>query len=221
MVAASGIADMARIRTIKPNFFTSEDIVALSPMARLLYIALWCEADREGRLVWKPKTFKLRYFPSDRCDIDALARELHASRLVILYGDGLAFIPSFLKHQHINPRESASCLPEPDASALVDDASAREAHAQGGREGKGREGKEGASGRKKPLPENFTISESVKAWAAEKGHSRLPEHLEAFKVKARAKGYTYVDWDSAFMEAVRNDWAKLPAAQNNGQRKRL
>ena len=45
---------MARIRTIKPEFFTSEDIVALSPLARLLFIALWCEADREGRLVWKP-----------------------------------------------------------------------------------------------------------------------------------------------------------------------
>ena len=40
--------DVARIRTIKPDFFTSEDIVVLTPWARLLYIALWCEADREG-----------------------------------------------------------------------------------------------------------------------------------------------------------------------------
>ena len=43
---------MARIRTIKPEFFTSDDICALSPLARLLYVGLWCEADREGRLVW-------------------------------------------------------------------------------------------------------------------------------------------------------------------------
>ena len=42
---------MARIRTIKPEFFTSDDICALSPRARLLYVGLWCEADREGRLV--------------------------------------------------------------------------------------------------------------------------------------------------------------------------
>ncbi len=31
---------MARIRTIKPEFFTSEDVVALSPLARLLFISV-------------------------------------------------------------------------------------------------------------------------------------------------------------------------------------
>jgi ferredoxin len=135
---------MARIRTIKPEFFTSEDIVGLSPMARLLYIALWCEADREGRLPWKPKTFKLRYLPADACDVMALCGELTAAGLVVLYGDGLAFIPSFIAHQHINPREAASQLPAPDAcptrAPRVDDASARDSDVQGGREGKGKEG---------------------------------------------------------------------------------
>lgn len=133
---------MARIRTIKPEFFTSEDIVDLSPLARLLYIATWCEADREGRLVWKPRTMKLRYFPADDCDIDALARELVASGLVVPYGDGLAFIPSFSRHQHVNPRESQSSLPIPDASLTRDDASLPVSDAQVGREGKGKEGKE-------------------------------------------------------------------------------
>lgn len=140
---------MARIRTIKPEFFTSEDIVLLSPLARLFYISLWCEADKEGRFTWKPKTFKLRYFPGDNCDIEALAEELLGARLVVLYGEGLAYIPSFNKHQHINPRESASTLPDPKAPPVKrtreprvstrDDASAREEDAQGGREGKGRE----------------------------------------------------------------------------------
>ena len=134
---------MARIRTIKPEFFTSEDIVGLSPMARLFYIALWCEADKEGRLQWKPRTMKLRYFPADDCDIDALAREVIASGLVKLYGDALAYIPAFAKHQHINPRESASTLPEPEekptrrhASARVTDGECTVNDAQVGREGK-------------------------------------------------------------------------------------
>lgn len=136
---------MARIRTIKPEFFTSEDIVNLSPMARLLYIATWCEADKEGRLVWKPMTFKLRYFPGDSCDIKALCDELVASGLVRLYGDGLAHIPQFSKHQHVNPRESASTLPQPEErrNPTRGDASARvnsEIDPQGGREGKGKEG---------------------------------------------------------------------------------
>jgi hypothetical protein len=129
---------MARIRTIKPEFFTSEDIVELSAFARLLYISTWCEADREGRLTWKPKTFKLRYFPADNVDIDALCNELIERKLIVLYGDGLAYIPSFSKHQHINPREARSELPEPtQQKARVDDASARVSDTQVGRERKG------------------------------------------------------------------------------------
>lgn len=163
---------MARIRTIKPEFFTSEDIVALSPMARLLYIALWCEADREGRLLWKPRTFKLRYFPADDCDIESIASELLERGLVTLYGEGLAFIPRFSEHQHINPRETVSSLPNPDASATRHDASARvnsKNDMQGGREGKGREGESTRQDARSPagsrLPTNWNPSETDLRWA--------------------------------------------------------
>lgn len=153
---------MARIRTIKPEFFTSEDVVSLSPLARLLYIALWCEADREGRMVWKPRTFKLRYFPADQCDIEALCGELIAQKLVVLYGDGeFAVIPKFAKHQHINPRESASTIPEPvdnNASRTRRHASARVSDAQAGRE---RNGKEGDN---PPTPQGGRFDEFWNAW---------------------------------------------------------
>jgi hypothetical protein len=143
---------VSRIRTIKPEFFTSEDIVSLSMAARLLYIALWCEADREGRMAWKPATFKLRYFPGDNCDIHALCAELEARGLVAQYGDGLAYIPAFLDHQHVNPRESASKYPQPSSDAKeltraprVSTRANPDLHPQVGREGKGKErkGKEG------------------------------------------------------------------------------
>lgn len=134
---------MARIRTIKPEFFTSEDIVSLSAFARLLYISLWCEADRDGRMQWKPRTFKMRYFPADDIDIHELCQEVLDAGLVELYGDGLAYIPKFSQHQHINPRETASTLPDPHASSRVEHASARVqspsvTHRE---EGKGRERK--------------------------------------------------------------------------------
>lgn len=138
---------MARIRTIKPEFFTSEDIAGLSPLARLLYIALWCEADREGRLIWKPKTFKLRYLPADECDVEELCAELLRQGLVMTYGSGLAYIPSFSDHQHVNPREAASTLPVPDASPRVRTrrhASNLDLPTQVGKERKGKEGKEHA-----------------------------------------------------------------------------
>jgi len=132
---------MARIRTIKPDFFSSADIVSLSPLARLLYIALWCEADKEGRLRWNPLTFKLRYMAGDNVEVVALCQEILSAGLVKLYGDGLAYIPSFNKHQHINPRESASDLPDPAKNDASGTRQARASDPQGGREGKGREGK--------------------------------------------------------------------------------
>jgi hypothetical protein len=104
---------MARIRTIKPEFFTSEDIVGLSPLARLLFIATWCEADKAGRLRWKPGTLKVRYLPMDSVNINELCDELINAGLIVLYGDGYAWIPGFERHQHVNPRETVSTLPAP------------------------------------------------------------------------------------------------------------
>jgi len=62
---------------------------------------------------------------------------------------------------------------------------------------------------KAPIPNDFGISEGIRKWAQAKGHARLEEHLEHFIGTAKANGYQYADWDAAFMNAVRNDWARL------------
>ena len=72
------------------------------------------------------------------------------------------------------------------------------------------------SKRKISLPDGFGVSAAVTAWAAEKGFGQLDAHLDAFTRKAKAKGYTYVDWDAAFMEAIWEDWAKLRGRAANG-----
>lgn len=197
---------MARIRTIKPEFFTSEDIVSLSPLARLLYVALWCEADREGRLVWKPRTFKMRYFPADDCDITALCAEILSAKLVRLYGDGLAYIPKFGTHQHVNPREAASTLPDPDAKptrgARVSDAPVT--HRE---EGKERKGKEGAT-RRDPIAELWEAwpaseRKQDKAKCEEKLKTILkaePELLDAILADIAIKKLTD-KWRGGFIEA--------------------
>lgn len=69
--------------------------------------------------------------------------------------------------------------------------------------------------RKTAMPVDFGISESVKTWAASKGFDRLEQHLEAFKGKAIASAYTYANWDQAFMNAIREDWAKLRGQHPN------
>lgn len=190
---------MARIRTIKPEFFTSEDIVALSAFARLLYIALWCEADRDGRMQWKPRTFKMRYFPADNIDIVSLCDEILGAGLIQLYGDGLAFIPAFHKHQHINPRESQSLLPDPGEETTRDDASSTrdDASVTYREEGKGKEGvhtRQDAT-RESPPPVGFGEfwsayprkvgkGEAEKAWKVTKG-VELKTILQAIE-RARA-----------------------------------
>ena len=197
---------MARIRTIKPEFFTSADIVALTPLARLFYVSLWCEADREGRLNWNTKTFKIRYFPADDCDIDALAGEIINAGLVEIYeadGRKYAEILCFKNHQVINNRESESVIP-----ARVKDASPR-VQGEGRKEGKEGKGKEPASKRETSIPENFSISENVKEWAVKNGHDQLEAHLAKFIDTAKAKGYKYIDWDAAFRNAITGNWAKV------------
>jgi hypothetical protein len=130
---------MARIRTVKPEFFTSESVLAVSPLARLFFIGLWCEADREGRLKWKPKTLKFRYLPSDSVNIEKLCAELEAEKMIVTYSvDGIDYceIPGFRSHQVINNREKESELPSRDNDAST----TRESGRKEGKEGKERKG---------------------------------------------------------------------------------
>lgn len=62
---------------------------------------------------------------------------------------------------------------------------------------------------KTDIPEDFQVSERVTSWATTNGYENLQQHLEAFKRKVAANGYQRVSWDDAFMEAIREDWAKL------------
>ena len=62
---------------------------------------------------------------------------------------------------------------------------------------------------KVPLPDDFGISDAVRDWANRNGFDHLEDHLEYFRDAAMAKGYKYVDWDAAFKNAIRSDWAGL------------
>jgi hypothetical protein len=59
------------------------------------------------------------------------------------------------------------------------------------------------------LPEGFSVSEAVKAWAEKNGYRNLDQHLTYFIGYATANGKTYANWDQALMNAIRDDWAKL------------
>jgi len=137
---------MARIRTIKPEFFTNSKITKLTPLARLFYVSLWCEADRAGRLKWDADTLKDRYLPRDKADVDDIGNALARSGLIRFYQvNGVLYIdiPGFLEHQVINNRESESSNPPYSDDACVTRESGVSDAACGKEGRKGREGKEG------------------------------------------------------------------------------
>jgi hypothetical protein len=79
---------MARIRTVKPEFWTSEQVSECSVAARLLFIGLWNFCDDGGRMPFSPRTIKMRIFPGDDVATDAvtaLLEELAVNRLIEIY----------------------------------------------------------------------------------------------------------------------------------------
>jgi len=84
-----------------------------------------------------------------------------------------------------------------------------EAEAEADTEAKIKSKSKSARKRATPLPEDFKISERVKSWADAKGLVDLEPDLEFFVGRMRASGKAYIDWDEAFMNCVREDWAGL------------
>lgn len=217
---------MARIRTVKPEFFTSADICALPPLARLLYIALWCEADREGRLVWSPRTFKIRYLPEDTCQIDKICQALIDARLVVLYeaeGEQLAFIPTFAAHQQINNRETESRLTAPPEE-VTRQARVRHASGTGGdaskppHERKGKEGK----GSLTTLPDDWQMpADWIAEAATKKPGVDWASEAERFASHHRAKGSRFAVWKQAWWTWVNSPYGKTQSAQTNPPQRKL
>lgn len=206
---------MARIRTIKPEFFTSEDIVSLMPLARLFYVALWCEADREGRFEWKPKTFKLRYLPGDDCDVSSLAEELFEAGLVETYehnGKTFAQIPSFTRHQVINNRESESVIPSKADDACTTREPRVKAEGKEGREGKEGKGKEGKGvDRATRLPSDFALPDDwmvfCQAERADLDPQKTFDKFRDYWVAKAGKDGAKLDWLATWRNWVREERA--------------
>jgi len=100
-----------RARNIKPGFYKDEKLVECSIWARLLAPGLWMLADREGRLLDKPKQIKMEIFPADSVEVDPLLAELHAHGHIKRYEiDGVKYIQilGFKEHQspHFSEKES-------------------------------------------------------------------------------------------------------------------
>lgn len=117
---------MARIRTVKPDFWGSSDIAPrLSRDARLLVLGLISMADDDGRFLASPNAVVGHVFPNDD-NVSAaqirrwLAEVSDRGEPVYLYDvDGVRYgcFPKWHRHQRIN-RYTPSKLPSPDVECV-------------------------------------------------------------------------------------------------------
>lgn len=111
---------MARMRYVKPEFWTDSRMVQLSIPARLLYIGTWnfalCD---QGHLEDDALRLKMQVFPADNVDVAALLGELMAAGRIVRVTDGGSTwlqVRTLPVHQKTDPRWKPRC-PACNASA--------------------------------------------------------------------------------------------------------
>lgn len=120
---------MPRIRSIKPNFFKSEDVSSLPFRARLTWVGLWTQCDDHGRYKDSVRLIKGDIWPLDDVSLRDIEEDLsileEQRRLVRYEVDGKRYlaIVNWHAHQAINrpgkPKHPAP--PAPLGSADPDD----------------------------------------------------------------------------------------------------
>lgn len=117
---------MARIRTIKPEIARHELLFETERASGLPIRFAWAVlptlCDREGRFRWRPRVMKPDVLPYDDVDFETVMNLLLERGFVVKYRHGsewYGLIPTFLKHQHINPREVASTIPDVEGADEV------------------------------------------------------------------------------------------------------
>lgn len=99
---------MPRIRTIKPEFCTSEQVAECSTNARLLFVLMWCFCDDAGRHPANCKRLKMEVFPGDAFtdkQMQGFVAELIGAGLLSEYThEGATYwqVTGWKKHQKID-----------------------------------------------------------------------------------------------------------------------
>lgn len=235
---------MGRIRTIKPEFFVDDDIAALQPLTRLLFIGMWTLADRDGRLEDRPAKIKVQLLAYDDIDVDKALTDLERGRFITRYqadGRKLIQIRTFEKNQKVHhsepegkfqPNEDFVKLTENGDSPFQDgenqfqdgeNLSGKERNCIKGKERKGKEvcvekERKGSGEGKPPSAEKpHTPSENLLKSFQELEtaiRSRLPEMIQLYGISDFAIKTFASEWLSR--KKITDDWAKYtPKAMLN------
>lgn len=106
---------MARIRSIKPEFYRHHDLylaeIEYKLPLRVAFSGLWLCADKEGRFKWKPVQLKLDVLPYDNISFLDVLNALKYSGFIQYYkidDKEYGLIPTFKEHQRITGSEATA-----------------------------------------------------------------------------------------------------------------
>ncbi len=118
---------MARIRTIKPEFWEDEKLAKLPVHARLLFIGTWNFADDNGVLLANPVLMKSHIFPYEDIGISTISEWIdmlveNGMLIRTTYnGKDYLVIRKFLIHQKINRKSIRINIPLPVVLQVIDE----------------------------------------------------------------------------------------------------
>src|ERR1035438_2026582 len=115
---------MARIRTVKPEFFRDEELQQLendhpNQACMLVFCGLWTQADREGRFRWLPRTLKLDilpFIPFDMAVTMDLLESIGCLQKYTVSDKTYGQVTNWLRHQIPGRDEPPSELPGPEGT---------------------------------------------------------------------------------------------------------
>lgn len=173
---------MARIRTVKPEFFRHEELQDLEmdhpdlrPM--LVFEGLWSQCDKNGVFEWKPRTLELDIIPfiwrktgKQLDDSLMILREGGFVKQMEYEGKLYGFVPSFKDHQRITGKEATEPPKFPEPAEMIEVSTGETLGKQSGntgdnRKGKGRERK--GNGRERNKDAGTSLF-SLPSWVPEK-----------------------------------------------------
>lgn len=221
---------MARIRTVKPEFFKHDILYDLEKSTklpiRLAFAGLWTVCDREGRFEWRPRMLKTDVLPHDDIDFSRVLDALATRGFVVKYsvdGKDYGYVPGFSRHQVVNNRETASIIPPPEESTI----STREPRVpvalptplvQDQGEGKGREGKGSRVGDAMEIPSWLPRDDWNAYLEIRRGKKNVVETEHALKgiisqlEKFKAEGYDPV---AILNISIQNSWTGVFPPKGN------
>jgi hypothetical protein len=218
-------------RLLRDGICSSEIINMLSPEEEVMFYRLLVVCDDYGYADARPAILKAQCFPLKEsvkpADIERWLSALAGKALIARYiKDAKPFLAVSKWEQRVRSRQKYPGPTDDGCQALDGHLSDISQTPDGLGKGKGK-GK-GATSRKDrelPLPSDWLPSQETVLRLSREFGLRVPEDVDryvaAFHDICKAKGYEYVNFDSAFANCVRQDWPKIRDGRQPAQKIRV